>query len=75
MARKPNRSQARPEARRQHALPPKIDLDALAARQGVRPIEDPAEMRADFWPEDETADEFIATVRRWRREGSKEALP
>jgi hypothetical protein len=24
---------------------------------------------ADFWPEDETADEVVATVRQWRREG------
>lgn len=34
------------------AAPPLNDLDAL---------------RADFWPEDETADDFIAAVRDWRR--------
>lgn len=45
------------------------DLETLAARQGVKPVEDPRVPLGDFWPEDETADEFIAAVRRWRREG------
>jgi hypothetical protein len=45
------------------------DLETLAAQQGVKPIKDPKVLRGDFWPEDETADEFIAAVRRWRREG------
>ena len=44
------------------------DLNALAEAQGVRPIEDVDDLVADFWPEDESIDEFIATVRRWRDE-------
>jgi hypothetical protein len=29
----------------------------------------------DFWPDDESSDEFIATIRRWRREGPNDRLP
>jgi hypothetical protein len=44
------------------------DLDALAEAQGVAPIGDIDELVADFWPEDESIDDFIAAVRRWRDE-------
>ena len=47
----------------------KTDLEALLQQQGVKPITDVATLYGDFWPEDETADEFIATIRRWRNEG------
>ena len=46
-----------------------MDLDTLAARQGVRPVTNFDDLLGDFWPEDETADDFIAAVRQWRREG------
>ncbi|MBT3269020.1 hypothetical protein HN371_17870 [Candidatus Poribacteria bacterium] len=49
------------------------DLDTLAREQGVGPVVNFDDLLGDFWPEDETADEFIATVRRWRREGQNEA--
>jgi hypothetical protein len=45
------------------------DLDTLAAQQGVRPVTNFDDLLGDFWPEDETADDFIAAVRQWRREG------
>ncbi len=45
------------------------DLPTLAARQGVRPVTSFEDLLGDFWPEDETADEFIAAVREWRHEG------
>jgi hypothetical protein len=48
------------------------DLDALAIAQGVRPIEDIDELVADFWPEDESVEDFIAAVRRWRYEGDSQ---
>ncbi|MHC4252674.1 MAG: hypothetical protein ACYS9X_26450 [Planctomycetota bacterium] len=48
----------------------KRSIEELAAEQGVKPITDLKLLRADFWPEDETADEFIAAVREWRREGT-----
>jgi len=50
----------------------KIDPEALAAQQRVRPIDNPQELFADFWPEDETADQFNQAVRQWRREGKKD---
>ena len=46
------------------------DLDALAEEQGVAPIGDIDELVADFWPEDESVEDFTAAVRRWRDEGS-----
>lgn len=46
-----------------------VDLARLAAQQGVEPVSNFADLLGDFWPEDETADEFIAAVRQWRREG------
>ena len=44
------------------------DLRTLAAEQGVQPVTTFEDLLGDFWPEDETADEFVATVRRWRCE-------
>jgi len=44
-------------------------LDALAARQGVPPVADFEALLGDFWPEEEGADDFIAAVRAWRRDG------
>ena len=38
----------------------------IAAQQGVKPIEDIDELLGDFWPEDESEDEFLATIRAWR---------
>lgn len=46
-----------------------LDLAALAEKQGVTPIDNPDDLRADFWPEGESIDEFVETVRQWRREG------
>jgi hypothetical protein len=46
------------------------DLIALARAQGTPLAARFEDLRGDFWPEDETADEFIAAVREWRREGN-----
>lgn len=43
-------------------------IKELAEEQGVKPIRDIADLVADFWPEDESVDEFIATIRAWRHE-------
>ncbi|HVF98610.1 MAG TPA: hypothetical protein VND68_02120 [Chloroflexia bacterium] len=45
-----------------------ISLEELAERQGVKPVTDPSTLAGNFWPEDETAEEFIATLRQWRKE-------
>jgi len=46
------------------------ELDALAISQGAPLAVRFEDLLGDFWPEDETCDEFIATVRQWRREGT-----
>jgi hypothetical protein len=50
------------------------DVEALAKLQGVKPL-DFARMRhlGKFWPKDESIDDFIATVRRWRDEEGVDA--
>ena len=50
----------------------KLDLSALASEQGVAPLSRFDDLIGDFWPEDDNVDEFIATVREWRREGTPE---
>jgi hypothetical protein len=46
------------------------DLEALAADQGAPLAARFEDLLGDFWPEDETADDFITAVREWRREGA-----
>jgi hypothetical protein len=46
-------------------------VEELAAQQGVQPIEDFQRFLdeiGDVWPEEESADDFIAWLRRSRRE-------
>ena len=43
-------------------------LEALASEQGVEPVDDFDSLLGDFWPEDEGVDEFVATLREWRRD-------
>jgi hypothetical protein len=46
------------------------DLLTLASEQGVKPLDFEELMSSPtLWPEEESVDDFIATVRRWRREG------
>lgn len=40
----------------------------LAEAQGVKPIETLDELWADFWPDEESVDDFIETTYQWRRE-------
>lgn len=42
------------------------DLDELAQLQGVEAVESIESLVGDFWPEDESVDEFNATIRAWR---------
>lgn len=51
----------------------KTDLDILAAQQGVSVVTDFDSLLGDFWPEEWCADQFIATVREWRREGNQKS--
>lgn len=50
---------------------PDLTLDRLAEAQGVPAVPDISVLVADFWPDDETADDFLASLRTWRREGQE----
>ena len=51
-------------------------LQELAEKQGVKPLDfDALLAKPSFWPEDESIDDFIATVRNWRSEGRDRKLP
>jgi hypothetical protein len=41
----------------------------LARQQGAPIAARFEDLQGDFWPEDESIDEFLATLREWRREG------
>ncbi len=50
----------------------RLGADAIAAAQGIKPIEDFDKFLndvSDFWPEDENCDEFLAWLRKGRRDG------
>ncbi|MDT5061668.1 MAG: hypothetical protein QOH63_2127 [Acidobacteriota bacterium] len=40
----------------------------LARQQGVKPIKSIKEVQGDFWPEDESVDEFLELVRSIRHQ-------
>ena len=50
-------------------MPERYDIEELAAQQGTQVISDIDQLRGDFWPEDESVDDFIAHVRKWRDAG------
>ena len=43
-------------------------LELLANQQRVRPVANADALIGDFWPSDETVDDFVAAVRNCRRE-------
>ena len=47
---------------------PTPTLEELAAAQQVSAVAEPVELFGNFWPEDETTDDFIAALRTWRKE-------
>ena len=51
-----------------HPFDSRPALEVLASEQGVEPADDFDALLGDFWPEDEGADEFVATLREWRRD-------
>jgi len=61
------RRQAREEAL--YAFDALPDLEELAAAQGVTSVDNFDDLLGDFWPEDESVDDFLEARERWRREG------
>jgi hypothetical protein len=41
-------------------------VEQLIAEQGTGPITDVAVLHGSFWPEEESVEEFVATIREWR---------
>jgi excisionase family DNA binding protein len=51
---------------------------ALARAQGAQPVQSIDDLWADFWPEDESLEEFRQTIRAWRQHDlqmEREPLP
>lgn len=48
-------------------------VEQLMAEQGTGPITDVSVLHGDFWPEEESVEEFMATIREWR--GHKRTAP
>jgi len=44
----------------------------LARQQGVKPIRSIEDLQGDFWPEEESVDEFLAWVRSIRQQDNSE---
>jgi len=45
------------------------ELEELAAHEGIAVVTNFDDLLGDFWPEDESEEEFNSTVRKWRLEG------
>ena len=41
-------------------------LEQLMAEQGAGPITDVSLLRGDFWPEEESIEEFLEALHEWR---------
>jgi len=41
-------------------------VEELVAAQGLTFPRDPRNLVGDFWPEEESLDDFLATLREWR---------
>jgi hypothetical protein len=50
-----------------------LSFEELAAQQGVTPVDDFETLLGAQLPEDESAEDFAASLREWRREGNRPA--
>jgi hypothetical protein len=64
-------AEGRGEERRTAFFEGRTDIEVLATQQGVSAVREFDKLLGDFWPEEESADQFIGTVREWRREGER----
>ena len=47
----------------------------LAKQQGVKPIRSIEELQGDFWPEEESVDDFLSWVRDLRQNDKPRSIP
>lgn len=72
---KPPQAKKKPKTRSQSKKPGPAStefwrsptVEELAAEQGVKPVTDVSKLKGDFWPEDESMDEFLVWLRKLRR--------
>ena len=50
-------------------------VDELVAPQGVTLPRDPRDLIGNFWPEDESIDDFLAAMREWRGHAKTDPAP
>jgi len=51
-------------------MPEHIDIEELATTQGVGPVDDFRKLKADFWPAEESVDDFLDGVWTHRKQDS-----
>ena len=49
-----------------HSFDASPTLDELIAQQEKHPVDDVRILHGDFWPEDESIEDFLAALREWR---------
>jgi hypothetical protein len=49
--------------------------EELVAAQGLTFPRDPCDLLGDFWPEEESIDDFLKAVREWRGHASPSSSP
>ena len=47
-------------------------IEELVAEQGTRFPADPAELLGDFWPEEESIEDFLRALHEWRGHGRRD---
>jgi len=47
----------------------------LASRQGVKPIQNMEDLKADFWPEEERIDDFLSWLSALRQSDRPRSIP
>jgi hypothetical protein len=50
----------------QYAASGHPSIEQLMAQQGTGPISDVTILHGDFWPEDESIEEFLTALHEWR---------
>jgi hypothetical protein len=67
----PDLEQALPDSSQLSSFWQGVDARELAEAQGVRPVDD-FDALLGGWPDDESVDDFISSVRQWRRQNLAE---
>ena len=52
----------------------RLQLEKLAVEQGVKAITDFDLLKADFWPDEESVDDFVRTVRARRPDSGRRSI-